>query len=70
MSDRFYFHGQFRCMYCTTDLDPENAYSLASGDSVHLVCPQCGAQWQFWVKVQLNHRLIKGGKYNRQKNKV
>ena len=67
MSDRYYFPGQFSCMYCKEDLDTEGGLSLANGGQIDLKCPKCNAVWKFWVKVQLNHRLTQGGKFNQTK---
>lgn len=68
MSDRYYFSGQFKCMYCKIDIDGTKELGelgLTSEDTINLTCPKCGAKWQFWVSVQLNHRLLKGGKFNK-----
>lgn len=66
MSDKYYFSGQFKCMYCQEDFDPERMLSLADGDSIDFQCPKCKAVWKFWVSVQLNHKLLKRGKYNKK----
>lgn len=69
MSDRYYFPKQFQCMYCKEDFDPDGELALPSDGSIDLQCPKCKAVWRFWVSVQLNHKLIKGGKYNDPKRK-
>lgn len=67
MGDAYYFPGQFKCMYCKEDFDPNGMLALPSDGSVDTKCPKCGAVWKFWVSVQLNHKLTKGGKYNQKK---
>ena len=52
-------------MYCEINLDSANIIMLGNGDSKELICPTCGALWKFWVSVQLNHKLISGGKFNK-----
>ncbi|MBI2443796.1 MAG: hypothetical protein HYV42_00960 [Candidatus Magasanikbacteria bacterium] len=64
MSDRYYFPGQFKCMYCKKDLDTDGLLALPSDDSIDLTCPDCGAVWKFFTHVQLDHKLLKGGKFN------
>lgn len=54
-------------MYCKTDLDPEGMLALPSDGAVDLKCPTCDAVWKFWVSVNLNHKLIQGGRYNKNK---
>lgn len=63
----YYFPRQFKCMYCKEDFDPSGMLALPSDGSLDLKCPKCEAVWRFWVSVQLNHKLIKEGKYNRKK---
>lgn len=70
MSDRYYFHNQFKCMYCKDDFDSENRLSLGSGENVDLKCKKCGAVWKFWVSIQLNHKLVGGGKFNKEKQNI
>lgn len=65
MSDFYYFPGQFKCMYCKIDLETEFPLTLGTEDTVNLKCPKCEAVWQFWIHIQLSHRLLKGGKYNK-----
>ena len=68
MSDRYYFPGEFKCAYCKKNLDQPDEYgqelTLASGDSIDLKCPKCGAVWKFWASTQLFHKLVKGGQFN------
>lgn len=64
MSDLPSFKHQFKCMYCKLDLDPEARTHLPIGGFADLPCPECGAIWRFWTHVQLDHRLIKPGKFN------
>lgn len=69
MSDHYYFPGQFKCMYCKVDLNNDKndfPLALSSDDNIDLKCPKCGAIWKFWVKVQLLHKLVKKGKYNKR----
>ena len=66
MSERYFYPGQFTCMYCKTDLDPEGTLGLAAGDNIDLPCSTCGAVWKFFTYVQLNLKLVKGGKYNKK----
>jgi len=65
MSDVYYFPNQFRCMYCKVNLDSEGMLALPSDDHIDLRCHECGALWRFWVNVQLQHKLVQGGKLNR-----
>ena len=55
-------------MYCNEDLDPPDEYgqelTLASGNSIDLKCPKCGAVWKFWASTQLFHKLVKRGEFN------
>ena len=56
-------------MYCKIDLaKDERGFELAlsSDDNIDLKCSKCGAVWKFWVKVQLLHKLVKKGKYNKK----
>jgi len=64
MSDCYYFPGQFKCMYCKINLDPDGTLCLSAGDNIDLTCPKCGAVWKFFTHVQLNLKLVSGGKYN------
>lgn len=66
MSDYYYFPQQFKCMYCQKDLNPDGTLALPANDSIDLKCPDCGAVWKFFTQVQLNHKLVRGGKFNRQ----
>jgi len=66
MSDYYYFPKQFKCMYCKTDFDPDGELALLSDGQIDLKCPACGAVWKFWVSVNLNHKLVRGGKYNKK----
>ena len=65
MSDKYHFPKQFKCMYCKTNLNPDEKLALQDGGSVDLKCPECGAIWKFWASVQLNHKLVKGGRFNK-----
>ncbi|MEK7541523.1 MAG: hypothetical protein AAB533_01610 [Patescibacteria group bacterium] len=65
--ETYSFPGQFKCMYCKEDLDPENKTALANKQYIELRCLSCGARWQFWASVQLNQRLAEGGKFNKTK---
>lgn len=64
MSDHYYFPGQFKCMYCKIDLDDELPIALRSDDGINLPCLACGATWRFFVQVSLQHKLVRGGKFN------
>ncbi len=66
MGDVYYFPGEFRCMYCKEDFDPEGMLALPSHQFIDLTCSACNAVWRFWVKVQLYHKLVKGGSYNKK----
>ena len=65
MGDIYHFPQQFKCMYCKENLDPEGMLALPSDGDIDFKCPKCGAVWKFWVNVQLSHKLLKGGKYNK-----
>lgn len=65
--EHYSFSGQFACMYCKEDLDPAGLRTLAKGERADLRCSACGARWKFWVSVQLNQKLLEGGKYNQIK---
>ncbi|MBI2551696.1 hypothetical protein HYW17_00135 [Candidatus Uhrbacteria bacterium] len=69
MGDHYFFPEQFKCMYCRVDLDETGELGLPAGDAIDLKCPQCEAVWRFWTKVQLFHRMVQGGKYNRRPDK-
>ena len=66
MNDQYIFPGQFRCMYCKEDLDPEAKLALPNEGQVDLKCFHCKATWKFWASVQLNHKLVHGGIYNKK----
>ena len=65
--EKYEFPNQFKCMYCRHDLDVDNTLLLGKGDAVDLSCSDCGATWKFWASIQLNQRLVRGGKYNKTK---
>ncbi len=72
MSDYYYFPDEFKCMYCKVDISHDDTLPLGlpSDGSIDLRCPQCGALWKFWVSVQLQHKLLQGGKYNKTKTTI
>lgn len=63
--EQYSFPGQFKCMYCKEDLDPDGSRTLGKGEMADLRCSACGARWKFWVSVQLNQKLLEGGKFNK-----
>jgi len=67
MSDYYYFPDEFKCMYCKMNLDSDldHPIGLPHGGSLDLKCEKCGALWKFWASVQLQHKLLKGGKFNK-----
>lgn len=67
MGDYYYFPGQFKCMYCKIDLNPAGDLALPAGDNIDLTCQKCGAVWKFFTHVQLDLKLVRGGKYNSKK---
>lgn len=58
-------------MYCKCNLDSVSEYgetlALAIGEPADLKCPKCNSVWRYWVNIQLNHKLIKGGKFSKHK---
>lgn len=68
MSDCYYFPGQFKCMYCKVNLDPDGTLCLSAGDNIDLTCPKCNATWKFFTHVQLNLKLVRGGRHNSKNN--
>lgn len=52
-------------MYCKVDLNPDGQLTLTSSDSIDLKCSRCAAAWRFWVNVQLQQKLLRGGKFNK-----
>lgn len=51
-------------MYCKINLDLDGTLCLPAGDNIDLTCPKCGATWKFFTHVQLNLKLVRGGRYN------
>ena len=68
--EQYSFPEQFKCMYCKEDMDPTGSCTLAKGETADLRCFSCGATWKFWVSIQLNQKLLEGGKFNQTKKSL
>ena len=68
--EQYSFPKQFKCMYCKENMDPTGSRGLAKGETADLQCSSCGARWKFWVSIQLNQKLLEGGRFNQTKKSL
>ena len=68
--EQYAFPEQFKCMYCKENMDSNGSRLLAKGAVADLRCFSCGTTWKFWVSIQLNQKLLEGGKFNQTKKSL